>query len=55
MKALIIFIGWLILFVRCWPVAPLVLILGPVPWLNSVPLRRIGVSPEAVSWHLVPL
>ena len=48
MKALILFVGWCILFVLCWPVALLALILFPVVWLLSLPLRLIGISMEAV-------
>jgi len=48
MKALILFVGWCILFVLCWPVALLALILFPVVWLASLPLRLIGISMEAI-------
>jgi hypothetical protein len=48
MKALILFIGWCILFVLCWPLAVLALILFPVVWLVSLPLRLLGITIEAV-------
>jgi hypothetical protein len=48
MKALILFIGWCILFVLCWPLAILALILFPVIWLLSLPLRLVGITVEAV-------
>jgi hypothetical protein len=48
MKAMILFVGWCILFVLCWPVALLALILFPFVWLLSLPLRLIGISIEAV-------
>ena len=48
MKALILFIGWCILFVLCWPVAILALVLAPIVWLLSIPLRVIGISVHAV-------
>jgi len=48
MKILILFIGWCILFVLCWPAALLALILLPVIWLISLPLRLIGITIEAV-------
>jgi len=48
MKVLILFVGWCILFVLCWPVGLLALILFPVVWLLSLPLRLIGISIEAV-------
>lgn len=48
MKTLILFIGWCILFVLCWPVAVLALILLPLVWLVSLPLRLVGLTIEAV-------
>lgn len=47
MKALILFVAWCILFVLCWPVALLALILFPVVWLLSLPLRLIGITVAA--------
>ena len=47
MKALILFVGWCILFVLCWPLALLALILFPVVWLLSLPLRLIGITLSA--------
>ena len=48
MKTLILFVGWCILFVLCWPVALLALILFPIVWLLSLPLRLIGITIGAV-------
>jgi hypothetical protein len=48
MNAMILFIGWCILFVLCWPLAILALILLPIVWLLSIPLRLIGISVGAV-------
>jgi hypothetical protein len=48
MKAMILFIGWCILFVLCWPLALLALILLPVVWLLSLPLRFLGIAVGAV-------
>ena len=48
MKALILFVGWCILFVLCWPLAVLAVILFPLVWLLSLPLRLIGISVGAV-------
>jgi len=48
MKALILFIGWCILFVLCWPVALLALVLLPIIWLLSLPFRLLGMTFEAV-------
>lgn len=48
MKALIALLGWCLLFVLCWPVALLALILFPLVWLISLPLRLLGITLEAV-------
>jgi hypothetical protein len=48
MKSLILFIGWCILFVLCWPVALLAFILFPIVWLISLPLRLIGITIEGI-------
>jgi hypothetical protein len=47
-KALILFVGWCILFVLCWPFALLALILFPVVWLLTLPFRLIGITFEAL-------
>ena len=48
MKALILFVGWCILFVLSWPLAILVLVLLPIVWLISLPLRLVGICLGAV-------
>jgi hypothetical protein len=48
MKVLILFVGWCILFVLSWPVALLALILFPLVWLVSLPLRLIGITVGAI-------
>jgi hypothetical protein len=48
MRALILFVGWCILFVLCWPLALLALILFPIVWLISLPLRLVGITLGAV-------
>lgn len=48
MKVLILFVGWCVLFVLCWPVALLALVLLPIVWLLSLPLRLIGITFNAV-------
>jgi hypothetical protein len=35
---------WLILFVLCWPLALLALVLWPVVWLLSLPFRLLGIA-----------
>ena len=41
-------IAWCILLVLCWPLALVLLILMPVLWLISLPLRLIGISLDAL-------
>ena len=48
MKALLLFVAWCILFVLCWPLALLALILFPFVWLVSLPLRLVGLTVGAV-------
>lgn len=48
MKPLLLIVGWCLLFVLCWPVAFLALVLFPLVWLISLPLRLIGITMEAV-------
>ena len=48
MKALILFVAWCILFVLAWPVALLALILMPLVWLITLPLRLVGITFEAL-------
>jgi len=40
-------IGWCILFVLCWPLALVVLLLWPILWLISLPLKLVGISIDA--------
>ena len=42
------FFLWLILFVICWPLALLALILYPIVWLFLLPFRLIGITVSAV-------
>ena len=48
MKTLIFLVAWCILFVLCWPLALLALVLFPFVWLISLPLRLIGITLEAI-------
>ncbi len=45
---MLMFLLWLILLVVAWPLALLALILYPVVWLLSLPLRLVGISVKAV-------
>jgi hypothetical protein len=38
------FLLWCILFVLCWPLALLALVLYPVVWLVLLPFRVLGVA-----------
>ncbi|RLE00805.1 MAG: hypothetical protein DRI99_08240 [Candidatus Aminicenantes bacterium] len=49
------FLLWLILFILCWPVALLALILYPIVWLLLLPFRLIGITVKAVFELLVAL
>ncbi len=42
------FLAWVILFVLCWPLALLALVLYPLVWLVSLPFRLLGITLEAV-------
>ena len=38
------FLLWLILLVLCWRLALLALLLYPIVWLLSIPLRLVGIT-----------
>lgn len=38
------FLLWCILFVLCWPLALLALILYPIVWLLLLPFRIVGIA-----------
>jgi hypothetical protein len=42
------FVLWLLLFVFCWPLALLALLLYPIVWLLLLPFRLVGVAVEGV-------
>jgi hypothetical protein len=42
------FVLWCLLFVICWPVALLALILYPLVWLLLLPLRIVGIAVHGV-------
>ena len=52
------FLLWCLLFVLCWPVALLALILYPLVWLLLLPFRLLGIAVEGVLklvWAIVTL
>jgi hypothetical protein len=42
------FLLWLLLFVFCWPLALLALVLYPLVWLVTLPFRLVGIAVEGV-------
>jgi len=48
MKSLIAIVAWCLLFVLCWPLALLVLVLWPVVWLLALPFRLVGITFSAL-------
>ena len=38
------FLLWLILFVLCWPVALLAVVVYPLVWLLLLPFRLLGIA-----------
>ena len=39
---------WCILFVLCWPLALMALVLYPIVWLLLLPFRLLGIAVEGV-------
>jgi len=55
---MITFVLWCILFVLCWPLALLALVLYPIIWLILLPFRIVGIAVGAVLelvWGIVTL
>ena len=52
------FLIWCVLFVLCWPVALLALVLYPIVWLLLIPFRLLGIAVRGVLelvWAVVML
>ncbi len=52
------FLLWCILFVLCWPLALLALVLYPLIWLLLLPFRILGIAVGGVLgllWAIVTL
>jgi hypothetical protein len=45
---MITFLLWVLLFVICWPLAIVALLLWPIVWLISLPFRLLGIAVEGV-------
>jgi hypothetical protein len=43
-----IFLLWCLLFVLCWPLALLALVLYPIVWLLLLPFRIVGIAVHGV-------
>ena len=42
------FLIWIILFILCWPLALLALLLYPIIWLLLLPFRLLGIAVDGV-------
>lgn len=42
------YLVFVVLFILCWPVALLALVLYPVVWLLLLPFRLVGIAVEGV-------
>jgi hypothetical protein len=42
------FFLWCILFILCWPLALLALVLYPIVWLLLLPFRLVGIAVHGV-------
>ena len=52
------FVLWCILFVLCWPLALVALVMYPLVWLFLLPFRIVGIAVEGVLrlvWAIVTL
>lgn len=42
------FLIWIVLFIFCWPLALLALLLYPLVWLVLLPFRLLGIAVDGV-------
>jgi hypothetical protein len=42
------FLLWCILFVLCWPLALLTLVVYPLVWLLLIPFRLVGIAVDGM-------
>jgi len=57
-SSMIAFLLWCLLFVLCWPLTLLALILYPIVWLLLLPFRVVGIAVNgalALVWAVVML
>ena len=48
MPGVVKFLLWCILFVLCWPLALLALLVYPLVWILLLPLRLVGIAVDGV-------
>lgn len=52
------FLLWVLLFVICWPLALLALVMYPIVWLLLLPFRIVGIAVDGVLrlvWAVITL
>jgi hypothetical protein len=52
------FLLWCILFVLCWPLALMALVMYPIVWLILLPFRLVGIAVSGaleLVWAIVTL
>jgi hypothetical protein len=49
------FLLWCILFILCWPLALLAIVLFPIVWLITLPFRIVGIAVHGVFGLLAAL
>ena len=55
---MVTFLLWCVLFVLCWPLALLALVIYPIVWLILLPFRIVGIAVGgvlALIWTIVTL
>jgi len=45
---MVAFFLWIILFILCWPLALLALVIYPFVWLLLLPFRIVGIAVDGV-------
>ena len=55
MNTFLVFLAWCVVLFFCWPVALLALILFPIVWLLTLPLRLIGICVQGLFATLTAL
>lgn len=48
MPSMVKFLLWCILFVLCWPLALLALVVYPLVWIILIPFRLVGIAVDGV-------